>query len=309
MNRRRILTIACPCCGGRLPPSASWPGLLDCPACGSPLIVAARDQPPRSVIDPLIAPGDATTLALSSWRHPLAPPGFPGRPEPPRLLFVACFEVERTLTRPDGYVTETLGRALATFPAGYGIEDLNVDAALDAPRRAYDPHEIQQRGLVFGAARYLATALPAPPGLDVREERLELVFAPVWLVRCRHCGDRYEAVVDAVSGRLLRSRAPVERSARLGQSVALLYPVAAILGAVRLSRLTVEIAVRMNPLLWIWAVGGLFLLLAWAWDRVRFRYEWLVAGERGRLEPLNRPDRTVLDRVVGLFFSVRPRRG
>ncbi|MCU0241204.1 MAG: zinc ribbon domain-containing protein [Vicinamibacteria bacterium] len=307
MMGRRIVTIACPNCGSRLPSNASWPGLLDCPACGSPLIVMAREQSARSVIDPLVERADAVALALSSWRHPLAPPGFPGRPEPPRLLFVACFEVERTLTRENGFVTETLGRALATFPEGYGIENLDVDAALNAPRRPYDPGEIQQRGLVFGAARYVATALPPPPGLDVREERLEIVLTPVWLVRCRHRGDRYEAAVDAVSGRLLRSRAPVARGARLGQSVALLYPVAAILGAIRFSRLTVEIAIRMNPVIWIWIAGGLFLLLAWAWDRVRFRYEWVVAGEQGRLEPLNRPDATLLDRVVRLFFSVRPR--
>jgi hypothetical protein len=310
VSRRRLVTLACPACGGQLPPSVSWPSLPDCPSCGSPLAVTSTETPARSVVGPVTPPAEAAAGALAAWRHPLAPAGFPGRPEPPRLLFVACFEVERTLTRrPDNgnYVTETLGRALATFPEGLGIESLDLDAVLDgAPRRPYDPRQVQRQGLVFDPARYLATALPTPPGLVVREERVEIVFVPVWLVRCRHRGDRYEASVDAVTGRLLRSRAPVERGARLGQSVALLYPIAALLGATRISPLMFEIAIRMHLFFLIWGLGGLFLLLAWAWDRVRFRFEWVVERGAGRLEPLNRPDSTLLDRAVRLAFSLRP---
>jgi hypothetical protein len=150
--------------------------------------------------------------------------------------------------------------------------------------------------------------LPLPAGLTLLEERVELVFVPVWLVRLRHRGLVHEATVDAVGGGLLEARAPVARGARLGQAVVLLYPLALLLGlpGAAWQRLLVDVLLRLHPAVGLFGLIGLLWLGSWAWDRVRFRYEWLVEGMAGRLEPINRPDRTLPERVALSLWGLLP---
>ncbi len=131
---------------------------------------------------------------------------------------------------------------------------------------------------------------------------------PVWLLRQRHRGLVYEATVDAVTGKLLQARAPVERSARLGQAVALLYPVAFLLGlpGPTWQWLLVNVLLRLHPAITLFLVIGLLWLASWAWDRIRFRYEWVLEGGQGRLEPINRPDRTLPERAALFLWSLFP---
>lgn len=307
---RSLVRLACRSCGGPLPARVSWPCVLECPSCGTPLAVSSDDTPPRSAITPSLSPAEAARLALASWRHSLAPPGFPGRPETPRLVFLACFEVERTLaSRQSGFVTEMRSRIPAVLPEELGVESLDVEAVLErGERHPYDPREVQAGALVFDPVRSLEIALPPPPGLTLLEQRVEVVFAPVWIVRCQHRGRRYTAAVDATCGRLLEARAPVERSARLGTAVLLLFPVAAAAGLPGTAWPWLgEVAIRMPPLLTLWIVGMAALLVGWAWDRVRFRYEWVEGPSGARLEAVNRPERTWLERISGgLLRMPRP---
>jgi hypothetical protein len=307
-----LLRLACPGCCGRLPAQAGWPSRFDCPSCGSPLAVVSDDEPARRLVAPRIDEATARARALAAFRHPLAPPGFPGRVAEALLVWVACHEVERELlAAPHLPVVETLERGIAARASLPGLARLPVDAILQGEvRRPFDPEALMDGSIVLGAVRRPKDALPLPAGLTLLEERVELVFVPVWLVRLRHRGLLHEATVDAVGGGLLEARAPVARSARLGQAVALLYPLALLLGLPgRIwARLLVDVLLRLHPAVTFFLFIGLVWLGSWAWDRVRFRYEWVLEGTQGRLEPINRPDRTLPERVALFLWGLPFRR-
>ena len=62
-------------------------------------------------------------------------------------------------------------------------------------------------------------AVAAISGATVVEERAGLVWLPVWLVRCRHARNLYEAALDGMRGTVLRARAPMERSTLLHEAI------------------------------------------------------------------------------------------
>ncbi|MCL4822015.1 MAG: hypothetical protein KJ067_23045 [Vicinamibacteria bacterium] len=307
--RRRVVQLACPTCGAALPARTVLPGAVDCGACGNRYASLPAGVPTRSLVPPQVSPTRAQAAALAAWRHPLAPPGFPGRPEPPRLLHVAAWEVERTLERPraaagEDPLVEVRARALAFWRPELGLTELDLEAALDAPgRRPFEP--ATGDAALIDPVRTLEHAVPPPPGVRVVEERAEIVFAPLWKVRCRHRGDAWDAVVDGVGGRVLFARAPVERSARLGVALALLLPVALLVGLpTEHWRSVGEAAVRTHPFLPLLALAGLAGLVSETWDRIRFRHEWRVEGPRAHLQPVNRPDETWLQWIARTPFRL-----
>jgi len=303
-----LLTLACPACGGRLPQAVASPTLALCPNCGTPVAVVSIDTPARRVLRPRQSAQAAAETAARAFRHDMAPPGFPGRNEPARLLYVACYEVERTLVGGAGHVVETLARGLAAKPRELGLERLDLNAVLaGASLESFDPSELQREALVFDPLRRVADVLPVVGGLRLLEERVVVVYVPVWLVRCRYRGRAYEAVIDATLGALLTSRAPVERTARLGQAVALLYPLGLVAGVpVDAWPRVLEVALRIHPIWILWVLGALLFLLSWTWDRVRFRYELVREADQARLDPINRPDYTLPERVGRFLLRLVP---
>ncbi|MCM2256881.1 MAG: hypothetical protein NDJ94_14585 [Vicinamibacteria bacterium] len=308
--KRRVVHLGCPACGGRLPRRASLPGPIACPSCGSPLVTVASEASARSLLRPQVSADEARAAALVAWRHPLAPPGFPGRPETPRLLYVALWEVERTVARPraragEDPLLDVRSRELSFWRPELGLTDLDCEAVLDAAGR--EPFDLDTVGdaIVLDPVRSVRDAAPPAPGVRVLEERAEVVHVPLWRVRCRHRGDAWEAVVDATSGRVLCARAPVERSARLGAALALLVPLALLAGAPpAVLRFYGELLVR-TQLLFVLAL--LFVVagcLSEAWDRIRFRHEWRVEGPRTSLVAVNRPDETRLQWLARLPFRL-----
>jgi hypothetical protein len=308
---RRVAVLACPSCGAALPARAVLPGAVDCAACGNRYASLPAGVPARSVAPSRVSPEQARAAALAAWRHPLAPPGFPGRPEPPRLFHVAAWEVERTLERPraaagEDPLVEVRSRALAFWKPELGLAELDLEAALDAPgRRPFEP--AAGDAALIDPVRTFEHAIPPPPGVRVVEERAEIVFVPLWRVRCRHRGDAWEAIVDGIGGRVLFARAPVERSARLAAALGLLVPLALLVALPAPHwRFFVEAAVRVHPFLLL-TLAGVAALASEAWDRIRFRHEWRVEGPRAHLLPVNRPDETWLQWMARTPFRLLQR--
>lgn len=313
MKAARVAVLACPDCGGALGPAAST-GFLDCPSCGSPLAVRSPEAAARYAVAPRIGRDEALRIARGCWEKPPVLPSFlvGGRIEPPRLLYVSFYEVERTGTfeSPGKHVVfETLDHVPATEI--HGVEPALLDGVVFRDHqalRAFDPTELQREGLVFDPSRGVGEAAPHDPRMHVLEERIAIVYAPLWVLRCRHGRNLYEVSVDATTGSVLRGRAPAERTARLPQAIGALYALGlaiALVIAAGSDGLRLLLGMREAGLfVGFLLLAGLAGLAAWAWDRVRFRYEVVMQKDARRLAAINRPARTAPERVRDGLFAV-----
>lgn len=306
MKAARLEVLACPSCGGAVPAAASC-AFLPCPSCGSPLAVRAPDGVVRRAVLPALGEREALAAARRCWEGPMVPEGFSMRSlvEAPRLAFLAFYEVERTLEREGSarrVLLETLDRAPAVSLPGFRIEALDPHAIEGSIEPIpFDPAALQRRGLVFDPSRSVGEAVPVDPAVKLLEERVAVVYLPVWFVRCRYGRNLYEVAVDGATGAVLRARAPAVRDLRLPQAIAAVYLLAfasAFFFKAGLTTLLLLLKLRE-----VGAIGGLFLLaglawlLAWAWDRIRFRYEVVIEGDARKLVAINRPERTAPEKV------------
>lgn len=313
MMSARPSALACPRCGSRLP--ATSPAFLDCPACASVLAVYLPVEPVREAVLPAQGREEAVAAARTFWERKWVPEGFAADAtlEEPVLLFAPFHEVERTVSTGEGRgasVSDGLVRSPAVKIPGVPLSDIDVVAALEkAPRVPFDPVALQRRGVVFDPSE----KRPDPASGKVLEERLALVWVPVWLVRCRFTRNLYEVAVDGTTGAVLAGRAPTERSARLREAIGFVYLLAFLVGMPlwiwgrilywiigTFEDAGIVIALAIPPLL--------VSLLAFSWDRMRFRYEWVGDGRAVKLVAINRPEKTlpekVRDRLLQLLQAV-----
>lgn len=306
MTPARYQALGCPACGSAVDAAASS-CFVECPSCGSPLAVRTPDGVPRRALLPVLDSSGALAAARGCWEGPMVPRGLTttARIDSPRLAFVAFWEVERTAAH-DGSERTVLVESLRLAPA-VRIPGVPVEAvASGAPRASgewipFDPIRMQRLGLVFDPSLDAIEAVPPDPFERILEERVSVVYLPVWIVRCRYGRNLYEVVVDAVDGSILRGRAPAVRDARLPQAIAAVYLLA----------LSLALIVREGLYALVWALGlqgvgvvggllalaGLAAVAAWTWDRIRFRYEVVVEGPTRRLEAINRPARTAPEKI------------
>jgi hypothetical protein len=306
MKTSRLRTLACPTCGGALDGAASS-SFLDCPSCGTALSVRTADSRPRRAVLPRVDAGQAARAARACWEGPLIPSAFltSARIEPPRLLFVAFYQVERTLVRPvegRSVVIESLDRAPAVVLPDFRLDRLDLRVLAESEGQIpFDPLSLQRKGMVFDPSRTVVESVRVEPELEVIEERVEVVYLPVWLVRCRLRSNFYEVTIDGTSGAVLRGRAPVERTARLPQAVGALYLLALASAFVPMGGpRTLAVLLRLHEVgigAGLFLLAGLAWIVAWSWDRVRFRYEVIVEGQERRLAAIARPERTLPEQV------------
>lgn len=303
-----VAALTCPRCGGRLPVSS--PAILDCPACAAPLAVFLPGEPVREAVMPVKTREEVVSAARAFWKRKWVPEGFAADAtlEEPILVFVPFHEIERTLapaSSDHGSASERLVRAPAVKIPSLPLENVEAESVLDEARRVpFDLPALQRRGLVFEADE----KAPDRDGGTVLEERAGLVFIPVFLVRCRFVRNLYEAAVDGTTGRVFFGRAPTERSARLPQAIAFIYLFAFLVGMpLRGWGMVLQFLANFDEaglVIGLFIPGLLVWLVAFAWDRLRFRYEWALEGRAVKLVPINKPEATLPERVRDGFFKV-----
>jgi hypothetical protein len=287
--------------------------LLDCPSCDSPLAALVEDQPVRESVRPRLTREDAVAATRAFWEGRKVPRAFLAESsvEEPILVFVPFHERVRTLVLRGNDGPAFVDRpsfAPAVRVPGVPIEKLDALSASGATKReSFDAAALQRRALVFDPTEE-APSVPAISGATVVEDRAGLVWLPVWLVRCRHARNLYEAVLDGTSGSVLHARAPMERSILLPEAIFFTYVLAFVFGMPlswwgKLVVFYLELHPIGGLVLAVGTPGVVFWVLAFAWDRVRFRYEWTGDRLGVRREPVNRPGRTLPEKIRDGFFD------
>ena len=302
----------CPRCGNRLP-GVSTSAFLDCPSCASPLAVYLPVEAVRESIAPQKDAAAALNAAAGFWKRDDVPKTFAAAPsEAPVLVFAAVAEARRTrgnVTRGAGLAYETLEVALAAPVPGVPLEKADLPSILSGGARApFDSVRLQKLGLVFDPLKGPDQLFPALREGELLEERLSVVYAPFWLVRKKFKLGLYQAVVDAGSGKVLHARAPATRTRKLVEAAVLVYFLAALLampagGWGRLANALLQLDELGAAALFL-IPTGLLALAAWAWDRLRFRYEVEGDSSGASLVPINRPAKTFLERVRDRVLKV-----
>lgn len=312
MTNARPTALSCPRCGGRLPGVASS-ALLDCPSCDSPLAVLAEGSPVRESIRPALDRDEAVARTRAFWEGRKVPRSFlaEGSVEEPILVFVPFHERVRTFVlRPrEGPVfVDRPTFAPAVRIPGVPLEKLDAASASGAtPREPLNAAVLQRRAVVFDPTEE-APKTPTTSGGTVVEEKAGLVWLPLLLVRCRHARNLYEAAIDGTSGSVLHARAPMERTILLPEAVFFTYVFAFVFGMPlswwgKLVAFYFQLHWFGGLVLTVGTPGVLFWVLAFAWDRVRFRYEWTGDRLGVRREPVNRPKRTLPEKIRDGFFT------
>jgi len=296
----------CPQCGASVPGAASM-GPVDCSACGEQLAVYDSELTSRAFVNPLLDADRVVERAREAWKNELVPVSF-GAPEQvgrPHLLFVAFWEIQRTCgSRAGNDLRDERHFVPATKMPGLPLEKIG-EHALRETRQPFDALALQRRGTVLDPLIDSRDAAPRNDQATLAEHR-RVVFIPLWLVRCRYGRNLYELYIDAITGAPITGRAPTRRDSRLPQSIAAIYLLALITGmpargwitlAGWLSNLdTLGLAIML-------AIPGVLVwIVAWSWDRLRFRYELAIDGTQRTFVAINRPEKTTPEKVRdGLF--------
>jgi hypothetical protein len=140
------------------------------------------------------------------------------------------------------------------------------------------------------------------------ERRVKVLYYPLWLGRFSYGRSLYHVSVDAVRGEILRGVAPASIKERLKSGVAFMLVFSALIVAAASSPEFIASLFVQAPDL-VALLGGLLLLvLAAAWDRLRFRREVRLEGTRRKQVPVNRPGQTRLETLAKLLIAVGRRR-
>ncbi len=299
--------LSCPRCGARLP--AASPSLIDCPSCASPLAVFVDGEPVREAIPPVLSREEAVAAARASWAMKWVPAAFGADAslETPILVFAPFFELETTSAsgrRDSKAGMDRLVRTPAVAIPGVPLAAVDAAAVLGEGRRVpFDPSALQRRGLVFDPGLE-----PPARGENVVEERLSIVWIPVWLVRCRFARNLYETAIEGTKGTILSGRVPTERSARLHEAIGFVYLLAFLIGLpVRAWGALLRFLLNFDEAglaAMLFIPGLLVWLLVFAWDRTRFRYEWCRDGRAVKLVAINRPGKTLPEKVRDVLFRI-----
>jgi len=162
---------------------------------------------------------------------------------------------------------------------------------------AFDPVALQSRAVVFGPTkppeRFTKEATwrirTRGDQTTYTEQRVKVLFYPVWQARYRHRGRLYEIAVDGVTGALLRGHAPLEAEGAAALAVSGLALAAFCIGRVARLALTVHWPLAGQGTAAAGDPGSMLILglgtvigcvLAWlGWTRIQQRGEQLLESE------------------------------
>jgi hypothetical protein len=159
---------------------------------------------------------------------------------------------------------------------GCDLSELGADRIrLEGMRRGPTPVLLEPYDLVALQSRATVFAPTKPPAgfaddfqrrikvkadrTGVVEQRLKILYYPIWQARYRHAGRPYEIAVDGLTGKVLRARAPVEIRRAAAVAMGALSLAAFCFGRLAREFLGVGIAMGNVP---GWVAGALGTLLA-----------------------------------------------
>jgi hypothetical protein len=313
----RLKAISCPACGA--PAGSLAPGdVQSCPYCAVPLTLVAPGVTGSTSLEVQV-PYERARGAVERF---LASPGTPeGLKERAarrgiELTYVPFFDIllieaaeERPPVRCRMGVARLTAIALEEDGRAVGADRIDTDRVRTAPAAPYDAVALASRGIVLDPQRRPETIrLPSILSEPVTiERRVKVVYYPVWLARFSYGHSLYQVTVDGVSGEILRGVAPsgMKRRLRAGVGFTLLFSLllAVVVASPRLVLELVTHALDVGA----FVAGGLLLVLAAAWDRLRFKRELVVEGTSVRHQPINRPKETALEAMARTLFDFAKR--
>ena len=210
------------------------------------------------------------TFLLKEEGKPAAPPDEEELGQQPWVLMTGAGKLGET--KED---TRVIQQEFVRIGPGCDLTELGVERIpLESMRRGASPVPLEPYDLVALQSRATVFAPTKPPArfaedsqrrIKVRgdrtgivEQRLKILYYPVWQARYRHLGRPYEVAVDGVTGKVLCARAPLQVS----------KAAAIAIGALALAAFCFGRALR--PAIWSilgagnrggWVVGGLETLL------------------------------------------------
>jgi len=311
--------ISCPSCGGAAGRIA--PGdIRECPYCAVPLTLVAGATAGSSAILPsfdeervrhvveafLVAQGTPANLRESAVRRSI------------ELLFVPFFDIllvegaeASAPVRCRLGVARFTAIALEESARDLGADRIDPDRVRKTAGNPFDAVDLATRGAVLEPQRtpesiHLPSIMSEPV---VLERRVRVVYYPVWLARYSYGKSLYQVGVDGMNGDVLRGVAPASMNRRVlaGVGFTLLFSVmaAVLVGNPRIIFQLIQHAGDGSAIV----IGGALLILAAAWDRLRFRRELLVEGLSRRQIPINRPKETTLDALAQTVLEFGRSRG
>ncbi len=208
----------------------------------------------------------------------------------------------------------------------WGLRTLDISALMAKPHsplpQPYDSTALRRHGCVLVPQRGFNDGLDRLDGKlermtssndDVVErvaERRRILWIPIWIVAFTIRGQRYEARLDAVDGKLLSARSPEDERIRIPMALgALLLPCFLVGKLLRfglsLSLSTWAMAGLTNPVFLLgFGLGALVALsaflsiLAFSWSLLRYEAVHLYRDGLVWSEQLGRPELTLLDRLT-----------
>jgi hypothetical protein len=205
--------------------------------------------------------------------------------------------------------TRVIQQEYVRIGPGCDLPELGVDRIpLESMRRGAAPVALEPYDLVALQSRATVFAPAKPPArfaddsqrrIKVRgdrtgvvEQRLKILYYPVWQAGYRHAGRPYEIAVDGVTGKVLRARAPVEIRQAAAIAVGALALAAFCFGRPARQLIGIRLAAGGGHGWVIGALGTLFtmalggaaaLFLAWVgWETFRQGAEVLFDEETSR---------------------------
>lgn len=318
--RPRLKSISCPSCGAAA--GSLTPGdVRACPYCGVPLTIAGAGAVGSGTIEPRVAYEHARH-AVETFL------GTPGTPEALRegaarrgieLVFIPFFDMilveaaeERPPVRCRLSAVRLCASALEDGGRAVGADRIDMERVRATPSVPFDAVALAGRGTVLDPQRDPDTIrLPSILSQPVTiERRVKVLYYPVWLARFSYGRSLYQVVVDGVTGETLRGVAPCRMDRRVLEGVGFTLLFSVLIGLVVAEpRLLFEAAIHITDV-GAFVAGGLLLVLATAWDRLRFRREVVVEGGARRYQPINRPKETTLEQIAHwLISAARSRSG
>ncbi len=314
-----LKAVSCPSCGGAA--GNLTPGdVRDCPYCDVPLTLVASGVGGSAAIEPEVSYEQARRCVETFLSAPGTPDGLKEKAARRGidLTFVPFLDIlliqaaaEKPPVRCRLGVTRFTAIALEGEGRDIGADRVPTDRVRGTAAAPFDAVGLASRGIVLEPQRRPESIrLPGIMSEPVTiERRVKVIYYPVWLARFSYGRSLYQVSVDGLTGEVLRGVAPARMDRRVlaGAGFTLLF--SALAGVVMAHpRILWEMVIHITDAGALIA-GGLLLVLAAAWDRLRFRRELVVEGPSRRQQPINRPKETTLEALAGFLFSMAKRRG
>jgi len=203
-----------------------------------------------------------------------------------------------------------------SFPAlnleDWGLNEFEPDKVIVANElelNRYRRDEVEKLGVILeprlSAKERVEQIFKTPELASVKdntqvvEQRVELVYYPIWRIRWRYQGKVFQTTIDGVTGKFLFTRVPAKERAR----VVWLLAVSAAIGLSIGKLLKIPLLIlAATGVVGIWFIGIFSILLlffvAFGWNMFRYSSELIISGDSVSAEFIGRPSETVFDKLA-----------